>query len=114
MFDQDAQESLHAPKGSPVDHYRPVRLVVWADVFEPKPLGKQVVELDRAKLPLAADAIPDDEVGLGAVEGGLAWGFLVGLPHPVEHGSNVFLGATPCLARGALVFGVGRIVLRES
>ena len=36
------------------------------DVFEPEPLRQDVIELHRAELPLPADAVADDEVGLRA------------------------------------------------
>ena len=46
------------PERRPVDHHRPVRLVVGADVLEVEPLCRQVVvELHGAELPLAADAV---------------------------------------------------------
>ena len=113
VLDQDAHEPFHAAERGAVDHHRPVRLVVGAGVFEPEPLGQDVVELHGAELPLAADAVADDEVGLGAVERRLAGGFLVGQAHLVEHRADVVLGASPGVAGRPGVLGVVRVVLRE-
>ena len=48
--------SIDAERGA-VDHHRPVRLVVRADVLQLEPLRQVVVELHGAELPLAADAV---------------------------------------------------------
>src|SRR5262249_43033109 len=75
-----------------------VRLVARPGVLQAEPLGQDVVELHSAELPLPPEAVPDDEVGLGAVEGGLAGGLVVGQFHLVEHGADVALGPHPGLA----------------
>ena len=46
--------------------------VVRADVLQLEALGQVVVELHGAELPLAADAVADDEVDLRPVERRLA------------------------------------------
>jgi len=43
-----------------MDHHRPVRVVVGADVFQAEPLRQDVIELDRAELPLTAQAVADE------------------------------------------------------
>jgi len=58
-----------------VDDDRPVGTVVGSDVGEIEAEAHLVIDLDGAELPLAADDVLDDEVDLGAVEGGFA-GFL--------------------------------------
>ena len=55
-----------------MDHDRPVRLVVGADVREVEPLRQVVVDLDGAELPLATDDVAGEKVDLRAVERGLA------------------------------------------
>ena len=55
-----------------VEHDRAVLGVVLADVGEVEALGRDVVELDGAQLPLAADAVGDVEVDLRAVERAVA------------------------------------------
>jgi len=53
-----------------VNHDRLVRLIVGADVFQIEPLlARQVViDLHGAQLPIAAQAIADDEIDFRAVE----------------------------------------------
>ena len=60
--------------------------VVLADVREVEPLGRRVVELDRAELPRAADRVGDVEVDLRAVERAVAFLELVRLPGRLERG----------------------------
>src|SRR5438445_5322676 len=72
VLDQDADKALHGTEGSAVNHHRPVRAVIGADVFQVKELGQVVVKLHGAELPLTADAIAHDKVDLRSVERGLA------------------------------------------
>ena len=72
VLDQDRDEPLERAVDRAVDHDRAVVLAVLADVGEVEALGRGVVELDRAELPLAADAVGDVEVDLRAVERAVA------------------------------------------
>ncbi len=96
-----------------MDHHGPVRLVVGSVVRQPEALGQNVIELDCAELPLASQTVVDDEIGLGPVEGRLAWGFVIIQIHLVEHGPDVGLCPGPGLAQGACVFGICWVVLRK-
>ena len=53
-----------------MDHHRPVRAIVGADIFQVEAFGQVVIELHGAKLPFPADAVADHEVDLRAVERG--------------------------------------------
>src|SRR5215213_296676 len=84
MFDQDAEESLHRSKQRPVNHDRPVRFVVFADVFELKTLWQIEVELDRRQLPGAANRVLDTNINLRPVERRFAFDTLVRNPAAVQ------------------------------
>ena len=71
MLDQHADETLHRPERSAVDHHRHVSRAVRADVLELEPLGQLVVELHRTQLPTAAQRVLDVKIDLGAVKGTL-------------------------------------------
>ncbi len=62
-----------------MDHHWPVRRVVRADIFQLEALRQVVIELHGSQLPLAADAIANYKIDLGAVERGFA--FLGGVFH---------------------------------
>ena len=94
------------PERGTVDHHRSVGEVVISGIVQAEPLGEHVVELDSPELPLSTDAIPDDEIGLRAIESGLSGGFVVRQLHLVEHRADVGLGFLPGLAGRALVLGV--------
>ena len=74
MLDQHAHEPLQRAERCAMDHHRPMRLVVGADVFQGEAFGagQIVIELHRAQLPFAAEAVGDQKIGLGAIEGGFA------------------------------------------
>ncbi len=79
VLDQDRDEPLEAAEDGAVDHDRPVLGVVCADVLQVEALGRGVVELDRAALPLAAERVRDVEVDLRPVERAVAGVDRVGL-----------------------------------
>ena len=43
-----------------------------SDVFQPKPLGQVVIDLDGTQLPLAPDTVANHKVDLGTVKGSFA------------------------------------------
>ena len=67
MLDQHAHEPLQRTQRGPMDHHRPMGLVVGADVFQGEPFGagQVVVELHGAQLPFAAQAVGDQKSALG-------------------------------------------------
>ena len=97
-----------------MDHDWAVGLVVGTDVFELEAFGQDVIELDGSELPLSAEAVAHEEVGLWAVEGGFADGFFVREGHFVEDSADVGLGAFPGGVVGGLEFFVGGIAFGES
>src|SRR5829696_35543 len=84
MLDQHTEESLHRSKQRPVNHDRPVRFVVFADVLELKTLRQIEVELDRRQLPGAANRVLDTNINLRPVERGFAFDTLVRNPAAVQ------------------------------
>jgi hypothetical protein len=90
-----------------VDDHRAVLGVVGADVAEVEALGRQVVELDRAELPLAADRVGDVEVDLRAVERAVAGLELVGQAGLLEGGLERGLGLVPQRVVAELVARAG-------
>ena len=73
VFNQHADEALHRPERSPVNHDWSVRRVVVADVLQVEAFGQVVVELHGPQLPLATDRVADHEVRLRSVERGLSF-----------------------------------------
>ena len=87
----------------------------WPDVLQIEALRQDVVELHRSELPLAADAVADDEVDLGSVECGLA-GVLdkVGEARISSRTASISCSARcQIVAVGTLKFGIGGVVLGE-
>src|SRR5690606_20620096 len=77
VLDQPADEALHRAEQRAVDHDRPVRPVVRADVLELEALGQVEVELERGALPLSAERVDEHDVDLRAVERAAAFVDLV-------------------------------------
>src|SRR5690606_25602184 len=99
----------------PVDHYRAVGEVVGARVFESKSLGagEIVVELHRAELPFAADAVGHHKVDFRPVERRFAWlRFAPGEVHLLRDLGYRRLGTLP-LFGGANVFVALRVAEAE-
>ena len=107
---QHPHEPLHAAERRPMHHDRAMGLVVGADVFKLEPLGQVIVKLHRSQLPLAADAVADHEVGLGAIKRGFAQARLEGQFHVFQHMPQRRLGPLPVLfAADVLVaFGIAQ------
>ena len=57
VLGEDGEEPLDGAEQRPVDHHRPVALVVGADVLELEALRELEVELDGRHLPRAADGV---------------------------------------------------------
>ena len=68
MFDQDTDEPLDGTEDDPVDHDRPVPLVVRSHVGDVEPLGHLEVQLDSTALPGPSEDVLQVEVDLGSVE----------------------------------------------
>ena len=62
----------NGPEDGPVQHDRPVRGPVLADVLGAEALRQHEIDLQGAALPVAADGVPQHELELRAVEGALA------------------------------------------
>ena len=77
VLDEHAQEALGGAGHGAVQHHRRVLGAVFADVGAAQAGRLDEVHLDGGELPLAAQHIAGHEVGLGAVEGGFAFGFKV-------------------------------------
>src|SRR5579883_288570 len=100
MLDENAHKALHRAEGGAVDHDRPMRRVVLADVLQAKALGQVVIELHGAELPFSANAIAHHEIGFGTVE--CRFALLGGVIHAarLDEGKQGLLGLLPvlCLA----------------
>ena len=68
VLDQHRGEPLERAEDRPVDHHRPVPLVVLAHVLHVEPLGQAEVALHGRELPQPADRVAEVEVDLRAVE----------------------------------------------
>ena len=69
VLDEHADEPLERAVDRAVDRDRPLLLALLVDVLEVEPLGQhQPVDLDRRRLPLAAERVLDLDVDLGRVE----------------------------------------------
>src|SRR5581483_6011490 len=68
VFDQDSEESLHRTQQRPVNHNRPMRLTVFADVFKTEPLWQIKVELYRRQLPQSTDSIDNFNIDFWTVK----------------------------------------------
>lgn len=58
-----------------MQHDRPVLLTVLGDIGRIQTFRQDIVQLDGAAGPFAADGVLDDEVQLGRVEGAVARGY---------------------------------------
>ena len=72
MLDQDADEALERADDRPVQHHRRAAGVVFGDVLGAEAPRHAEVDLHRAALPRAADAVLEVVLDLRAVEGALA------------------------------------------
>ncbi len=60
-----------------MNHDRLMRLVVFADIFELKPLRQIKVKLDRRQLPITSNRVFHSNIDLWTVEDGFAFDPLV-------------------------------------
>ena len=102
MLDQDAEEALERAEDGAVEHDRHVLLAILADIEGAEPLGHDIIELERAALPGAADRVGQVEFELGRVEGALARQLLPAIFGPVAAGeadgvAQILLGPVPHL-----------------
>ena len=95
MFDQDGDESLEGSIDRSVEDRRAVRGIVLADVAEIEALGRVVVELDRAELPLTPDAVGHLKIDFRSVKGAVPWLQLVGPAEGVQRTFEKRLGPVP-------------------
>src|SRR3990172_3135134 len=65
VLDEDREEALERAADGAVNDDGPVLGVVLAHVQQVEPVGRGVIELDRAQLPGPADRVGDGEVDLG-------------------------------------------------
>src|SRR5438270_10482343 len=72
VLDQDAEEALHRADDGPVQHYGRMARVVFADVLGAQPSRHAEVDLHRAALPDAADAVLQRILDLRSVESALS------------------------------------------
>src|SRR3954469_6029504 len=110
MLDQDAEEALERADDRAVKHHRNVLLAVLADVEGAEPLGHDIIELERAALPGAADRIGQMEFELWRIEGALARQFLpaifgAGAAGDPDRFAQILLGPVPHLVGSEALFG---------
>jgi hypothetical protein len=96
-----------------VDHDGLMALAVFADVFELEARGKVEVELNRGKLPEAAEDVDELDVDFGAVEGGFAGDGLVLDAFRLEHVVERANGEVPVFVGAGVVGAVVRVPGRE-
>src|SRR5689334_9130576 len=68
MLDKHAEEPLHTPQQSAMDHEWSMLRAILPDKTQIKTLRKIEIELNRAQLPRSADRVLDKEIDLGAIE----------------------------------------------
>ncbi|MNS68507.1 hypothetical protein D3C72_1017910 [compost metagenome] len=107
VLDHDADEALERAQDGAVQHDRAVLLAVLGDVGRVQTVRQDIVQLDRAAGPFAADGVLDDEVQLGRVEGAVALG-----DHHIDPGvaggfGHLGLGLVPELVRTGAHLGTG-------
>ena len=95
-----------------MNHDRAVRFVIGAGVFQFESLWQIVVELDRSKLPLAADAVSNHEVGLRPVERGFAFALGEVQARVHKNFSKCLFGSVPQLRRTDILIGT-RVAFRK-
>src|SRR5215831_1562431 len=57
VLDQDAEEPLHRSQQRSMNHNRSMRLTIFADEFQTKPLRQIEIELNRRQLPQSTDSV---------------------------------------------------------
>src|SRR5579875_315779 len=68
MFQQDAEETLPRPQDGPVDNHGRMQLSIRSLILQTEAPGSLIVQLDRAGLPRAPQAVSDMNVDLGPVD----------------------------------------------
>src|SRR5579871_4953880 len=81
LLSEQPDHALQRSERSSVNHYRTMRLAVFADVFEFKPLRQVVIHLHGSHLPLATKGVLDHQVELRAIKRGVTRRDLVVQPH---------------------------------
>ena len=107
VFDQYTAEAFHRAEGGAVDHDGRVFFVVGSDVAEAEADGENVVYLNGAELPFAADDVFDHEVDFRAVEGGFARFFGEGDAEGLGGVAAGGFGDIPLLGVAGEFFAVG-------
>ena len=95
MLDDHRQKAFRRTHYGTMDHHRRVLLVVLGDVGESQPRRLNEIHLDGGELPLAAEHVVGEEVCLGTVEGGFAFGFPVVHLILVERSAQGGFGLVP-------------------
>ena len=65
VLDEHGHEALVGAEDGAVDHHRPMRLAVLADVLELEALRHLKIELGRVQLPRPTERVLDVDVDLG-------------------------------------------------
>ena len=96
VLDQDADEPLQRTVDGSVDRHRPDGLAVLVDVRAVEAFGQHdQVDLDRRRLPFAAERVLDLDVDLGRVEGAVLGLDAVGLAERIQGGLDLRFGLLP-------------------
>ena len=110
VLDQDADEALHRADDRPVQHDRRFAAVVFGDDIRRRGAPAEEIDLHRAALPHAADAVLQRELDLGPVERALARLDIVCQSVLLERRCQSGLGLVPRLVRAdALVRARGQL-----
>ena len=96
-----------------MEHDRAVALAILADIRGVEPLGQDIIKLQRAALPGAADRVSQVEFELGRIEGALARQFLPAIvrgraPGEAHRLAEVALRLVPHLVRAESLLGPQR------
>src|SRR5947207_6414095 len=104
MLNQNAKESFDRSKQRAMHHYRPMRLVIFADVFELKAFGQIEIPLNCAKLPQSSDRVFHFEIDLRTIEGRFAFYAVIGNTTSVQAGGQHLFSVLPLLVRTEIQF----------
>ena len=107
VLDVDGEEALQRAEDGAVEHHGAVRGAVGAGEGEVEALGELVVELEGAELPAPPQRVLHVELVLGAVEGALAGGELVGQAVVGERVEEGLLGGVPLGVGAHALVGAG-------